>query len=174
VLRAIAPNRAASIAARPDRPVRTRRRSNGPAAGVALLLAALSIPLSGCGESQQEKAQKAAMNTVCAARADIKSRLATLQTITPSAATLPQLKAEGAALLEDLKKIRGAQADLAPARKQQVQQATETFQSEVTTILSGVSSLTAGSLSSAGAQLRSALSRLESGYVKAFEPIECP
>jgi hypothetical protein len=134
----------------------------------------MSIPLSGCGESQQEKTQKAAMNTVCAARADIKSRLATLKTIAPSAATLPQLKAEGAALVEDLKKIRGAQADLAPARKQQVQQATQTFQSEVTTILSSVSSLTSSSLSSAGAQLRGALTRLESSYAKAFGPIECP
>jgi hypothetical protein len=173
VLRAIASNRAA-IAARPSRSPRTHRRSRGPIAGIALLLTALSVPLGGCGESQQEKAQKTAMNTVCAARADIKSRLTTLKTIVPSAATLPQLKAEGAALLEDLKEIRGAQADLAPARKQQVQQATQTFQSEVTAILSSVSSLTSSSLSSAGAQLSSALGQLESSYRKALEPIECP
>ncbi|HTR73501.1 MAG TPA: hypothetical protein VMG80_07885, partial [Solirubrobacteraceae bacterium] len=148
-------------------------RPGKPAAAGAVLLAALAIPLAGCGESQQEKAQKAALSTVCTARSDIKTRLDTLKTITPSPASLPQLKEEGQAIFEDLKKIKAAQSDLAPARKQQVKQATETFQNEVSSILSSVSSLSISSLSSAGAQLQSALSRLETSYVKALEPIEC-
>ncbi len=157
----------------PDPPTRTGPPSRGLMASVVALLAALAIPLSGCGESKQEKAEKTAMNTVCAARSDIKTRLATLKTITPSIATLPQLKTEGTALFEDLKKIDAVQGDLAPARKQQVQQATEAFQHDVTAVLSSVSSLSPSSLSSAGAQLQSALSQLESGYAKAFGPIEC-
>ncbi len=148
-------------------------RPGKPAAAGAVLLAALAIPLTGCGESQQEKAQKTAMSTVCTAKSDIKTRLDTLKTITPSPASLPQLKEEGQAIFEDLKKIRAAQSDLAPARKQQVKQATETFQNEVSSILSSVSSLSVTSLSSAGSQLQSALSRLETSYVKALEPIEC-
>jgi hypothetical protein len=137
------------------------------------LLATLAIALSGCGESQQEKAAKAAMNTVCAAKSDIKTRLATLKTITPSPAALPQLKAEGTAIFEDLKKIEGAQGALEPARKEQVQKATRDFQHQVTSVLSSVSSLTPGSLSSAGAQLQSALSQLQSSYAQALGPIEC-
>lgn len=141
--------------------------------GAVALLAALALPLSGCGESQQDKAEKAAIKTVCSAKSDIKTRLATLKTITPSPAAIPQLKEEGQAIFEDLKKIKEAQPDLAPARKQQVHEATEAFQHEISSILSSVSSLTTSSLSSAGAQLEGALSRLEQSYVKALEPIEC-
>jgi tRNA/tmRNA/rRNA uracil-C5-methylase (TrmA/RlmC/RlmD family) len=149
-------------------------RPCGPApARAAVLLAVLAIPLAGCGESQQEKAQKTALNTVCTAKSDIKTRLDTLKTITPSPASLPQLKEEGQAIFEDLKKIKASQSDLAPARKQQVKQATETFQNEVSSILSSVSSLSVNSLSSAGSQLQSALSRLEASYTKALEPIVC-
>lgn len=158
-------------------PRRTRRPSRGPSrrpvASAAVLLVALTTALSGCGESQQEKAQKTAMKAVCTAKADMKSRLAKLKTITPSAATLPLLKAEGAALLEDLKKIQTEQPSLAASRKQQVEHATQAFQGEVTAILSSFSSLTPSSLSSAAAQLQSALSRLEGSYVKEFTPIEC-
>lgn len=136
-------------------------------------LAAASL-LSGCGESQQEKSEKAALNTVCTARNDIKARLATLKTLTPSVVALPQLKTEGEAIFSDLKKIQQAQPDLEPARKQKVQQATQTFQHEVSAVLSSVSSLTPSSLSSAGPQLQSALDRLQSSYSQALGPIACP
>ena len=150
------------------------RASRPAAAGVAAsLLAALVIFFAGCGESQQEKAQKTALSTVCTARADIKTRLDNLKTITPSPAALPQLKEEGQAVFEDLKKIKDSQSDLAPARKQQVKQATEDFQNEVSSILSSFSSLSISSLSSAGSQLQGALNRLETSYVKALEPIDC-
>lgn len=150
-------------------------RPSGLRAGAAAVaLAALAaVPLSGCGESQQEKAQKAALNTVCTARNDIKNRLATLKTLTPSIAALPQLKTEGEAIFEDLKRIQQAQPDLAPARKQKVEQATQTFQHEVSTVLSSMSSLTSSSLSSAGPQLESALNRLQASYSQALSPIEC-
>lgn len=145
----------------------------GPRAGALLALAALAVPLSGCGESQQEKSEKAALKTVCTARNDIKTRLATIKTLTPSAVSLPQLKTEGEAIFEDLKKIQQAQPDLEPARKQKVQQATQTFQHEVSAVLSSVSSLTPSTLSSAGPQLQSALSRLQTSYTQALAPIEC-
>jgi hypothetical protein len=151
----------------------SQRPSRPAAAGTAMLLAALAIPLTGCGESQQEKAQKAAMSTVCTARSDIKTRLDTLKTITPSPASLPQLKEEGQAIFDDLKKIKDSQSDLAPARKQQVKQATEAFQNEVSSILSSVSSLSISSLSSAGSQLQGALGRLQTSYAKALQPIDC-
>lgn len=134
----------------------------------------VAIPLSGCGESQQEKSEKAAIKTVCTARNDIKNRLATIKTLTPSLAALPQLKTEGEAIFEDLKRMQQAQPDLEPARKKQVEQATQTFQHEVSAVLSSVSSLTPSTLSSAGPQLQSALSRLQTSYQQALSPIECP
>jgi hypothetical protein len=152
---------------------RSSKSSRPALVGVAVLLVALVIPLAGCGESQQEKAQKTALSTVCTARSDIKTRLETLKTITPSPVSLPQLKEEGQAIVDDLKKIKDSQSDLAPARKQQVKQATETFQNEVSSILSSVSSLSISSLSSAGSQLQGALSRLQASYAKALEPIAC-
>jgi hypothetical protein len=141
---------------------------------VTIATTLVAIGLGGCGESQQEKSEKAALKTVCTARNDIKDRLATIKTLTPSVTALPQLKTEGEAIFEDLKRIQQAQPDLEPARKQQVQQATQTFQHEVSAVLQSMSSLTPSTLSSAGPQLQSALSRLQASYSQALGPIECP
>jgi hypothetical protein len=77
-----------------------------------VLFVTLAILLTGCGESKQEQAAK----SVCSARSDIKSRIATLQTLTPSLASLPQIKTEVTAIVDDLKRIQGAQGDLEPAQ----------------------------------------------------------
>ncbi|HEY2282605.1 MAG TPA: hypothetical protein VGH60_03540 [Solirubrobacteraceae bacterium] len=136
-------------------------------AGIPVLLLTLAIALAGCGESKQEQAKK----SVCSARSDIKSRIATLQTLTPSIATLPQVKTEVTAIADDLKRIQGAQGDLEPARKQQVQQATQTFQQQLKAVLSNLT--TSLSISGAGTQLESALKQLASSYTQALQPIEC-
>jgi predicted flap endonuclease-1-like 5' DNA nuclease len=136
-------------------------------AGIPVLLVTLTIPLTGCGESKQEQAAK----SVCSARSDIKSRIATLQTLTPSIATLPQVKTEVTAIADDLKQIQGAQGDLQPARKQQVQQATQTFEQQLKAVLSDLT--TNFSISGAGTKLESALKQLASSYSQALQPIEC-
>jgi Tfp pilus assembly protein PilP len=136
-------------------------------ASVPLLLVTLTIPLTGCGESKQEQAKK----SVCSARSDIKSRIATLQTLTPSIATLPQVKTEVTAIADDLKQIQGAQGDLEPARKQQVEQATQTFAQQLKAVLSNLT--TNFSISGAGTQLENALKQLASSYTQALQPIEC-
>lgn len=132
-----------------------------------MLLATLAIPLTGCGESTQEKAAK----SVCAARADIKSRVGTLKTLTPSIATLPQIKTEATAIANDLKQIQGAQGDLEPARREKVQQATATFKRQLEVVVSNLTS--SFSLSGARTQLESALKQLATSYTQALEPIEC-
>jgi dsDNA-specific endonuclease/ATPase MutS2 len=136
-------------------------------AGIPVLLLAFAIALAGCGESKQEQATK----SVCAARSDIKSRIATLQTLTPSIATLPQVKTEVTAIVDDVKKIHGAQGDLEPARKQQVEQATQAFEQQLKALLSNLT--TSFSVSGAAAQLESALKQLATSYAKALQPIEC-
>jgi hypothetical protein len=132
-----------------------------------MLLVTLAVPLTGCGESKQEKAAK----SVCAARADIKSRVATLKTLTPSIATLPQIKTEVSAITDDLKQIQSAQGDLEPGRREKVQQATTTFKQQLESVVSNLTSSL--SLSGARTQLESALSQLATSYTQALEPIEC-
>jgi len=139
----------------------------GLLASVPVLLVTFAIPLSGCGESKQEQAKK----SVCSARSDIKSRIATLQTLTPSIATLPQVKTEVTEIVNDLKKIEGEQGNLEPARRQQVQKATQTFQQQVTSTLSNLTSNL--SLSGAESQLQSAVRQLGTSYAQALGPIEC-
>lgn len=134
---------------------------------IPVLLGVVAMMLSGCGESKQEQAQKA----VCSARSDIKTRIATLQTLTPSIATAPQIKTEVSAIVDDLKKIKSQQNNLEPARKQQVEHATQTFQQQLTTTLSDLTSSL--SLSGAESQLRSAVHQLGTSYAQALEPIEC-
>jgi Tfp pilus assembly protein PilP len=136
-------------------------------ASLSVLLVSLVLPLSGCGESKAEQASK----TVCNARSDIKSRVATLKTLTPSVATLPQIKEEVSAIVDDVKKIQSAQGDLEPARKQQVEHATQTFERNIESVVSNLTSSL--SLSGAGAQLETALRKLGSDYAQALEPIEC-
>jgi ribosomal 50S subunit-associated protein YjgA (DUF615 family) len=136
-------------------------------AGIPVLLVAFAVALAGCGESKQEQAAK----SVCSARSDIKSRIATLQTLTPSIATLPQIKTEATAIADDLKQIQGAQGDLEPARKEKVQQATATFKRQLESVVSNLTSSL--SLSGARTQLESALKQLEASYTQALEPIEC-
>lgn len=142
-------------------------RSRRLIAGIPVLLLTLAIALAGCGESKQEQAAK----SVCSARSDIKSRIGTLRTLTPSIATLPQVKTEVTAIVDDLKQIQGAQGDLAPARKQQVQQATQTFEQQLKSVLSNLTSSL--SLTNASSQLEAALRQLETSYTQALAPIEC-
>jgi len=152
----------ASVAASPSAVVPRRL-----IASISVLLVTLAIPLTGCGESKQEQATK----SVCSARSDIKNRIATLQTLTPSIATLPQVKTEVTAIVDDVKQIQSAQGDLEPGRKQKVQQATQTFEQQLKSVLSNLT--TNFSISGAGAQLESALKQLASSYTQALQPIEC-
>ncbi len=142
-------------------------RSRRLIASAPILLVALAIGLIGCGESKQEQAKK----SVCSAKSNINSRIATLKTITPSVATLPQIKTEVSAIADDLKQISSAQGDLEPARKQQVQQATQTFEQQLKSVASNLTSSL--SLTNASSQLEAALKQLATSYSQALAPIEC-
>src|SRR5580693_9244415 len=88
---------------------------------VALLLAGLV--LAGCGESSQEKAKA----QVCSARSDIQKQVNKLSELTLSTSVLSQAKEGLDAIGSDLTKIKEAQPNLEPARKQQIETATHTF-----------------------------------------------
>ena len=146
---------------------------------VARTLAAATLALSGvglvaCGESAQEKASA----EVCSARKNINEEITKLQGLTISTNTLNEAKAGFEAIGKDLTKIKDAQPNLEPARKEHVEAATKTFQAQLSSLAAGIaSSLGSGSLSSAltnaEPQLKAAVTQLANDYKSALEPISC-
>jgi hypothetical protein len=136
-----------------------------PTAIAALALSAVAF--AACGESAQEKAKA----QVCEARSDIAKQVSTLSGLTLTTASVTQVKTGVEAIAGDIKKIKDAQGNLDPARKEQVESATQTFASEVTKIVSGLASNL--SLSNAETQLKSAVSQLTASYKQTLAPINC-
>ncbi len=132
---------------------------------VASLLSVLV--LASCGESSQEKAKA----QVCEARSDISKQVKALSELTLSLNVLSEAKTGVEAIGKDLTKIKDAQPNLEPARKEQVQAATHTFEAQINSILSELTSKP--SLSKLETQLKSSLTQLASGYEKALAPLNC-
>lgn len=123
--------------------------------------------LASCGESSQEKATA----EVCKARADISTQVTKLSELTLSPSVVTEAKSGVEAIGKDLTTIKNAQPDLEPARRQQVEAATRTFESQVDALLSEVTSKP--SLSKLETQLKSSLKQLAGGYEKALAPLDC-
>ena len=141
---------------------------------IAATLAMSAAGLVACGESSQEKAKA----EVCSARRSISEQVTKLQGLTISTSTLTEAKAGFEAIGKELTKIKNAQPNLEPARKEQVEAATKTFQTQISSLAAGIaSSLGSGSLSSAltnaEPQLKAALTQLGTDYKSALEPINC-
>ena len=141
---------------------------------VAATLAMSAAGLVACGESSQEKAKA----EVCSARKSISEQVTKLQGLTISTNTLTEAKAGFETIGKELTKIKNAQPNLEPARKEQVEAATKTFQAQISSLAAGIaSSLGSGSLSSAltnaEPQLKAALTQLGTDYKSALEPINC-
>jgi hypothetical protein len=141
------------------------RRVRKVSAIVALLLAGLA--LAGCGESSEEKAKA----QVCSARSDIQKQVTTLSELTLSTSILSQAKEGLNAIGSDLKKIKEAQPNLEPARKQQIETATHTFESQVSSIVTGF--VSNPSLSNVEKQLKSSLTQYAKSFEKVLAPINC-
>jgi hypothetical protein len=123
--------------------------------------------LASCGESSQEKAKA----QVCQARADISKEVKKLSELTLSTSILTEAKSGVEAIGKDLTTIKNAQPDLEPARKEQVQAATSTFEDQINSILSEL--VSKPSLSKLETQLKSSLTQLASSYEKALAPLNC-
>ena len=134
-------------------------------AAVAALIFALGF--AACGESKEDKAQK----TVCSARADIKAQVDELKGMSVTTATLDGVRANLREIGAGLEKIAGAQSDLTGDRRQAVEQATQTFKSEVTGVTREL--VTSVSLSDGKRQIQNALQGLSSSYQAAFAPLDC-
>jgi membrane peptidoglycan carboxypeptidase len=131
----------------------------------ALLLG--SMVLVACGESAQEKAKA----EVCSARADISKQVNTLTGLTVSTISPTEVKTGVEAIANDLSKIKKAQGNLAPARKEQVVTASHTFETQLSSILTGITSNL--SLSNAESQFKSAVTQLGTSFKQSLAPINC-
>lgn len=136
-----------------------------PFAFLALLLSAVAF--AACGESAEEKAKA----QVCDARADISKQITKLSSLTISTSAIDEAKTGVEAIGKDLTKIKDAQPDLQPARKEQVEAATQTFGKQLSSTVSGITS--GLSLSNAEKQLKSALNQLADSYKQTLAPISC-
>jgi hypothetical protein len=125
------------------------------------------LALASCGESSQEKAKA----QVCEARSDISKQVKTLSGLTLSVNALSEAKTGLEAIGKDLTKIKDAQPNLEPARKEQIKAATNTFEAQVSSILSEL--VSKPSLSKLETQLKSSLTQLAAGYEKALTPLNC-
>jgi len=136
---------------------------------IAFLLLALvaALGLSACGESKEDKAK----STVCDARADISKQVDQLKGLTVSTVTIDGVQSSLKAIRGDLSKIADAQGDLSGDRRQQVQDATKTFTSQLQSIAGSV--VKSQSLSDAKAQLTSALQQLGAAYKQSFARVDC-
>jgi hypothetical protein len=143
----------------------TSRLLASPGATAAVMLSALA--LGACGESAQEKAKA----QVCGARTDISNRINTLTGLGLSTNLPSQVKTGVEAIANDITKIKNGQGNLEPARRQQVQTATHTFEARLNSILTGLTSNL--SLSNAEAQFKTALSELATSYKQTLAPVNC-
>jgi conjugal transfer/entry exclusion protein len=134
---------------------------------IVLVLLVAGLTLAACGESKEEKAQK----QVCNARSDIKKQIDELQGLTVSTATVNGVKSNVKAIGDAVKQIDDAQGGLKGPRKQQVQQANQTFKSALSNIAGSIGRST--SVSDAAQQLQSAVKSLADGYQQALAPIDC-
>jgi hypothetical protein len=132
-----------------------------------LIAVLAALGLGACGESKQDKAK----STVCDARADISKQVDKLKGLTVSTVTVDGVQNSLKAINSDLSKIKDAQGDLSGNRRQQVQDATKTFTSQVQSIAGSVGKST--SLSEAKAQLTSALQQLGDAYKQSFAKVDC-
>ena len=133
---------------------------------VGLLVGALT--LASCGESSEEKAKA----QVCQARSDISKQVKKLSELTLSVNAPGEAKTGLEAIAKDLTTIKDAQPSLEPARREQVEAATQAFETQINSILSELTSKP--SLSKLETQLKSSLSQLVASYEKALAPLNCP
>jgi hypothetical protein len=144
----------------------------------------VALALFGCGSSSDEKPeasqaptqapaspQDQAASQVCAARADIEAQVETLTTISTGDATRNDVTSALAAITTNLQKIKDAQADLTPERKQQVQDATTAFGTQLQAIAR--EAVAQRSKADAKTQATDAAASLKSAVTESLQPIDC-
>jgi hypothetical protein len=116
-------------------------------------------------------AQDQAARQVCSARDGIQTQVQTLSSLSAGSATKATVTSALGAITTDLQKMKNAQPNLAPDRKQQAQQAATAFGTQLKDILRQ----TAAGLSKTDAQTQAtnAAVSLKSALKQSLQPIQC-
>ncbi len=137
-------------------------------------LLAVALAAAGCGSDSgpsKEEKQAQAKTTVCAARADIQTQITTLKGLTPNLASVPQIKTSVSAIVADVGKIKGAEPDLKPDARQQIQDANQAFADKAKAV--GTAAVYGGLSGDISGQLKPAIQQLETTYRQVFTPVAC-
>jgi type VI protein secretion system component VasK len=149
-----------------------------------IVCACAALALSGCGSSSDKppaqsgaaakaptSAQAKAASDVCSARSDIQTQVKSLTSMTAASATTAGVSSALTAIAADLQKIKGAQPDLAPERKQQVKSAATAFGTQ----LKEIARQTVAGLSKhdAKTQAQTAAASLGAAVKASLQPIAC-
>ena len=145
-----------------------------------IVCACAAVALAGCGSSSDEdssssqapaSAEEQAASQVCSARKDIQAQADNLRALSEGTATKAGVTSALTAVRSDVQKIKDAQPDLAPERKQQVQDAVSTFETQLKTIArDAVAGLVTGD---AKTQATDAAASLRAAVKESLQPIEC-
>jgi formate-dependent nitrite reductase cytochrome c552 subunit len=150
-----------------------RARSLARRAVVAVLLAS-ALAVAACGESSAEKATK----QVCSATSEISAQIKKLESLPISSKFVTEAKASVEAIEKSIKQINEAAPNLPEARKNEINTADKTFQSEIAKVTKQVvtaskSSNVETALKSAEPQIKASLNTLSASYKKAFKELKC-
>jgi hypothetical protein len=136
---------------------------------LAISIAALAVAFgaAACGESEEENA----MQTVCNARQDISDQIDALKGMTASTFNADTVSESVSAIQSDLSQIKGARADLSDDRRQEVEEANQAFESQVSGVVQQIG--TNVTASDAASTISSAAEQLADSYEQTFSRIDC-
>ena len=155
-----------------------------------LVCGCAAVALIGCGSSSDKgsspspastkaptSAQDQAAAQVCGARDGIQAQVQTLSSLSAGSSTKADVTSALSAIMTDLQKMKDAQPDLAPERKQQVQDATTAFGTQLKDILrqtvAGLSKTDAQTQANAQTQAKNAAAPLKSAVKESLQPMQC-
>ena len=149
-----------------------------------LVCGCAAVALIGCGSSGDKEssaspastkaptsAQDQAATQVCGARDGIQTQVQTLTSLSAGSATKADVTSALSAIKTDLQKMKDAQPDLAPERKQQVQDATTAFGTQLKDILR--QTVAGLSKTDAQTQAKNAAASLKTAVKASLQPIQC-
>jgi hypothetical protein len=132
------------------------------------------LGLAACGESSEEKADK----QVCSAVSEIQTQIKKLESLSISSSFPTEAKTSVEAIDKSVGKIKEAAPKISSARKEEIETANKSFQTEIAAVTASVVSATKSAnleaaLKAAAPRIKSALSTLSGNYKKAFEALKC-
>ena len=140
--------------------------SRAPVVGlVAFVLTALIA--SGCGESDEEKAQA----RICDARSGISSEVESLRGLTASTVTADAVRDSLESIRVDLKAIGEARADMSDERREDLDAANTAFAASIRNV--GANVLRSQSVEEARTQLTAAADTLAASYRSTLGAYDC-